>query len=574
MTHALERDWMIVAPWWQWTDPASVPAGTAVVPDPIAGRRARPAILKYDSPNAVNDFIRNPQRSLKFVDDDLVHAVQAATGPSVSLAGKLFRLGARRSGSSIVDERYAPDGTNTRKIFLTTHKRFYLVACDIRCDGPGFPKVAREKICKAGFVLRRRALKTPAGCLDEIKPTVKTLASNRMRLGRVTQLAELESVAIGAFSADSTASTFSSAKLESLVKARGSLQALIAQERARFEEWVTKYHVVPELHGWFPSPKGFDKVGCWGKVTEMPDEVGLESSFALYPLIPGANAPRHAGQFGTIYFGMLPTSSHDCDEHGAARFDDRELYEVRCWVQRHTVAHDPDQPCPCPDGVFWSLPTRPYKLAAQFDLTGTNHQPVTIQLPDLNELAAQAKPALGVGFAKPVGSLMITGDEDGTPKSQGRSTRFEICFFPIPLITIVATFVFQLFLPIIMLIFQLWWMLALKFCIPPEIAIDASITAEIDASGEIGIKTDLNADADIELRIDQAVQAGLQTEIGAAGSAKLLAGYSSIAVANAKIESSSSSKVSEASPGAQAGIPDNPLSIVANLEFEAEVIHA
>ena len=582
MMHSLERDWMIVAPWWQWTDPESIPPGTLVTPDPIAGRLSRPVIQKYDSPNLVNDFIKNPQRCLTFVDDDLVHAVQPRTGPSESLAGKLFRLGASKSGSSITDQQYVPDGTNTRKIFLNTHKRFYLVACSMHCDGPGFPKVAREKVCKAGFVVRRRALETPAGCVDEITPTVKTLATTRARLGRVNQLAELETVALAAVTGDANGGTFSSAKLESLVKTRGSLQAIIAQERARFEEWVTKYHVVPELHGWFPSPKGFDKVGCWRKVDEMLDEVGLESSFALYPLIPDKNDPDHAGQFGTIYFGMLPCSSHDCDEQGTARFDDREFYEVRCWVLRHKVPHDPDQACPCPDGIFWSLPTRPYKLASHFDLTGTSHQPVTIQLPDLNELAAQARPATGVGFAKPVGSLMISGDKDGKPINPGRSAAFEICFFPIPLITIVATFVFQLFLPVIMLIFQLWWMLALKFCIPPEISIGGGITAEIGISGEIGISADLNVDAQIEARIGVDVKTLVAAAIGGdpdngipgEPADLLLEKYSPIAIANAEIAVSSAAKVSDASPGAQQDIPANAVSIVANLDYEAEVAHA
>ena len=220
----------------------------------------------------------------------------------------------------------------------------------------------------------------------------------------------------------------------------------------------------------------------------MPEEVGLESSSPLYPLIPDNNDPAHAGHFGTIFFGLLPTSSHETDDQGVARFDDREFYEVRCWVRRHKVPHDPDQPCPCPDGIFWSLPTRPYKLASHFDLTGTSHQPVTIQLPDLNELAAQAKPSLGGGLAKPKGSLMVTADDSGAIQSHSLSPGFEICFFPIPLITIVATFVFQLFLPVIMLVFQLWWMLALKLCIPPEISIAGGITAEIGVSGKIGIQ--------------------------------------------------------------------------------------
>jgi hypothetical protein len=548
MMHPPERDWMIVAPWWHWTAPT-------------AGRLSRPVFQKYDSPNLTNDFLKNPQRSLRFVREDLVHALRSRSGPSASLAGRLFRLGARRSGGSIIDQTYEPDGTDTRKIFLNTHKRFYLVVCSVHCDGPGFPKAARRKICKAGFVVRRRALTTAAGCANEIRPTVRTLAATRARLGHVTQLAQIEQVAMGG----GGVSSFANSRLESLVRTRASLQAVLEQERARFDEWVTKYNVVPELHGWFPSAEGFDKVGCWSKVAEMPGAVGREASFPLYPLIPDENDRAHAGHFGTIFFGLLPTASHDTDERGVARFDDREFYEVRCWVERHKVPHDADRPCPCPDHTFWSLPSRPYKLASHFDLDGTSHQPVTIQLPDLNALAAQAKPTLGVGLAKPPGSLMISGTEEGKPSNPGRSAGFEICFFPIPLITIVATFVFQLFLPVIMLIFQLWWMLALKFCIPPEISLDASISAEIGLSGGIEIDADLNVTAAVEANIEAAVSADLTASIGAAGAASLLGSYSPIAVANAQIEADAMAQVSA---------PNAEVSVVAGLEYETEVAHA
>jgi hypothetical protein len=211
------------------------------------------------------------------------------------------------------------------------------------------------------------------------------------------------------------------------------------------------------------------------------------------------------------------------------------VYEVRVWVQRHKVPHDADQPCPCPDGIFWSVPTVPYKLASHFDLTGTSHQPVTIQLPDLAELAAQAKPTLGVGLAKPKGSLMIKSGAAPAflPQSGGLSSGPEICFFPIPLITIVATFVFQLFLPIVMYLFQLWWMLALKFCILPEISISAGITAEIGLSGSIDIGAGVDITA-VEQDITQNVSDALTLSIGNAG---LLETHSPIAWANAQIAS-------------------------------------
>src|SRR4051794_31946176 len=125
MQHEPEREWMIVAPWWQWTDPGSVPPGQPVTPDPNRGRVSQPVFQKYDSPNLINDFIKDPQHSLRFVDDDLVHNLQPAPTIPLGLHGLPRRFG---------NLQYVPDGTNTRKIFLDTHKRFYLVVCEVHCD--------------------------------------------------------------------------------------------------------------------------------------------------------------------------------------------------------------------------------------------------------------------------------------------------------------------------------------------------------------------------------------------------------------------------------------------------------
>jgi hypothetical protein len=53
----------------------------------------------------------------------------------------------------------------------------------------------------------------------------------------------------------------------------------------------------------------------------------------------------------------------------------------------------------------------------------------------------------------------------------------ETCSFSIELITIVATFVLYLFLPVVVIAFQLWWMLLLKFCWPRPADLDALFTA-------------------------------------------------------------------------------------------------
>ena len=377
MAHPLERDWMVVAPWWHWPRSGATGGAGPVTPDPQLGRLTRPEIQKYDSPGFVNDFIADPQRSLKFIDEDLVHARRPAPPIPAGLGGKPRRL----SG-----EQYVPDGTDTRKLFLATHKRFYALCCELHCDAPGFPKVARDKVCQAGFVIRRRTLKLPTAGIAEVKPILSSLAAGRATLARVNQQTEIERLAQA--SAYGSSQAVASAKVEALLKARGSLQALLQAEKARLDGWVQRFNAVPQLQGWVKS--GFEAIGAWQPVDETPDDLGLESSFPLYPLVPDRNQPAHAGHFGTVYFGLLPTGSADTDRYGQARFDETEFYEVRCWVRRHRVPHDPDQPCPCPDGLFWSVPTRPFKLAPHFDLAGTGHRPVTVQLPDLNDLAAQA----------------------------------------------------------------------------------------------------------------------------------------------------------------------------------------
>jgi len=554
MKHPLERDWMIVAPWWQWSDPASIPPDQPVDPDPAKGRLTTPVFQKYDSSQLVGDFLKDPQRCLAFGDDDLVHVVQPrpSSEPVKNSSDKLLRLTAFEGPTTteITNDEWVIDEPNTRKIFLDTHKRHYLVVCDVRCDGPGFPKVARDKICKAGFVVRRRTATASSACQNEMKPVLQQMAQTKTRILRVSQLSEIETRA----RSEVTGKEFlSSARLTSLLSKRKSLQALLDSDRDRFLGLVEKFGVSAHLQGWFPSPSGLSKVGCWRDVEDTPADPGDEVSYPLYPLIPDTNDPEHDGQFGTIYFGVLPTSSHDCDERGVARFDDREYYEVRCWVLRHKVAHDPDQPCPCPDGIFWSRPTDNYRLAPHFDLTGTSHHPVTVQCPDLKALAAQAKPALGVAFSKPPGTPMFKGGQT-IPTTGTLSEGTEICFFPIPLITIVALFVFHIFLPIVMYIFNLWWMLALKFCIAPEIDFGVALTSALSDQGMLGVDGQIAISADMDIQDVEDTITDAFTSIGTdmrtelsktydSGAVdKLMGLYSPIAIVNMALSTTAASQ--------------------------------
>ena len=528
MKHPPERDWMIVAPWWKW--------GNAH--DPNSGRVSRPTFQKYDSGDLVNAFLANPQRSLKFVQEDLVHQVQNLT-PVLGLNSKPRRL---------ADKAYVPDGTNTRKIFRDTHRRFYLVVCQFHCDGPGFPRVDRKKVCEAGFVIRRRTTKPPTESIVEGTDILQNLTAGRRQLARI----ESEIAATSGDAGRSGLRVLETARSNALLKQKTSVQALIEAEQGRFQQWTAKFGIVPEVQGWLQAADGRDKVGGWQKVPEMPETPGLERTFPMYPLIPPKNDDRHAGTFGTIYFGVLPTATGETTLRGEDRFDDQTYYEVRCYVRRHKVAHDAGSPCTCPDRYFWSVPSAPYKIASHFDLAGTSKRPVTIQLPDVNELAAQAKPGLGVAFQKPPGYPMVGGTPT-SPVAAPSSGSFQICSLPIVLITIVATFVLEIFLPVVMLVFQLWWMLAFKFCIPPEISVGAGLDAEFALDASISVEANIQAD------VNASIDANFPTSTDASANAALKGQFAPIAVANMQVKIANASTIAAAP------------TVSADLEWEPEV---
>jgi hypothetical protein len=206
-----------------------------------------------------------------------------------------------------------------------------------------------------------------------------------------------------------------------------------------------------------------------------------------------------------MYFGLIPASSFDSDAQGKSRYDDDSFYEIRCFVRRHNdccprkVDAIPD----CAGEIVWSRPTSRYKLAPQFDLEGTSNRPITIKMPNLAELAAQAvKRPFGkyspVKFIQPQG---LNAKTDGGLPTSGDMGGFQICFFSIPLITIIALFVLNIFLPIVVFLFGLWFLLAFKFCIPPSISLDAGLQAELDVVGELGLSVDADFSVDVDFQV-------------------------------------------------------------------------
>ena len=385
------HQWLLVAP------------GYAVASAQQA-RATAPVLQKYDTSDLVNLFLKNPRTqpdgpALQFTAEDRVHEVRTRND------------GIRR----FFNLEYVQ--TATRKLFLDTHKRFYLVVCELHCDALGFPSVNREAACEAGFVVRRR----------------------EWTFGRIDSLRDFQNQRGDGLTG-----------LQALRREAGRLQA-----RERIERWVPVRDV--------------DNVGRWIEVTSelnKPDE----TIYPLYPLIPDPRQAAHPAAGRTVYFGLVPTANTQLDPLGRPQFDDESVYEIRCFVRQHTPGC-PKKPTrgDCSGPLVWSHATEPYQIAAPFDLIGTSYRTINVKMPDLRALKAQAAQP-GIGLRAPVRFTFPkkSGLEMGSPSLPipgGPKLAGGICFRNIPLTTIVAMFAYNILKPIVTLIFQLYQLEPLEFCI-------------------------------------------------------------------------------------------------------------
>lgn len=536
------HQWKLVGPWYRWQRPGL----------PSAGRGSHPVFQKYDGAIFVAEFLKDPQRSLKFQTEDFVHRV----GNLPKLDPETYKNKPRR----LSDLGYFP--TSTRKLFLNTHKRFYLVVCELHCDLPGFPAVKRDEVCEAGFVIRRRVVTNLTRfALAEGQPVFRRLATASQAASKLAEVEPGDQFSLLKKGlAPQGEAMLAGAITEPLGKYQVAATETITLERAKLVEWAAKFGVSLRLQGW---QKLRDGIGAWADVAEVP-QTTAEQGFNLYPLIPDPREAMHSGKGRTIYFGTVPTGSADTDEFGKARFDDTTQYEIRCFVRRHkTGCPKQSQKPDCHGELIWSLPTEVYQLAAHFDLAGTNNRPVSMQLPDLAALEAQAAalpPNQLAPFrmiSPPASNLEVNADKDGNVTGHEKSS--QICSFSIPLITIVATFVFKLFLPVVTLLFGLFFLLKLKFCIPPSIQLDAGIAADLSAALKLGLDVSVDAKLEAGTTIGNEVNARLDAGFGAEMGAGLRGDFGPRAIA----EMTDSIY--------QSGQEQNAPSLTATLEYEVHV---
>ncbi|GAA3650840.1 hypothetical protein GCM10022237_08240 [Nocardioides ginsengisoli] len=452
--------WRLVAPWYRWD--------LAAHPDPArAAEAGRPVLHKFVTSDFVKDFLADPQRSVVF--DPAVDVLQKVTAiPKGTVPGKTTR-------KWIASTRLTPHPSGMRKLFLPAHQRFYVVAVELHCDQPGFPRVDPAGVAEVGFVVRRRRAQVPAELAVEAAHLVRQAKFNESKAG-VAAARDLSRV-LHPFRSEARARV-ASGPAALLAAAR---QAELDTRRLR--TWAESNGIEQTTEGWTPLGEG--SMGAWVAMPDAPEEV-VERTYPMRRLAPDPTDPGHAAHDGTIYYAVVPTSSDEVDDRGAARFNDEDTYEIRVFAR----TKDGD----CPGDLVWSEASQPFRIASFYDPAGCAQRPTEVRLPDFRQLEASDAPP-SVRMSAPPNSTLRFLKDGKTPTRGASKGPAQICFFSIPLITIIAFFVLNIFLPVVMFAFGLWWMLKLKFCIPPSIEVEGEISAALDVQPpEIKLKAGVDVD--------------------------------------------------------------------------------
>jgi hypothetical protein len=426
--------------------------------DPLA---TRPVIQKYDAPDFVRRLLADPSDSLAWDARDDVWGYPIPIPEPDRGAGRL-----RFATHSMV--RPGP-----RKLLQAAHERFYAVVVEVFCHQPGLPRPRPDADLEAGFVLRRRNVDinaTPAMVRRLARDlTTQLVAAQQKRVVGKLRDHDIDHVLHGQLADDTCI-----------------LPAGIAS--------------AVRTEGWFTGPGGHRR---WRDVAQpLPEELDLHEQ--TYPMwrLPAPEGACEAAGTRSLWFGLVPTYTGETadvlddpappgeppgvrDDKGAPKLDEYAVYEIVCFAR--------PKPAPgkehCPPARTMSEPTECFRLAPFFDPDGTKNHHVAFSLPDFRALAARSAEPPGPGgvtITSPPGSQMSFDPFDPKPGSGSAGGNLpQVCTFAIELFFIVAMFLFLMFKPIVVLLLQLWWMLALKFCLPPDLLAMAQLKAHFTAGGTL-----------------------------------------------------------------------------------------
>jgi hypothetical protein len=145
------------------------------------------------------------------------------------------------------------------------------------------------------------------------------------------------------------------------------------------------------------------------------------------------------------------------------RFQDAtRLYRVRMFFRIR------GESAGCPPVLVWSDYSDPFRIAAWYESGGRAVAPVPLPDPFDRNVLKNAKPtaafAVPASLLNAIGSSTLDGLSKGNGPAKGGIGIAWICGFSIPLITICAFFVLNIFLQLLNIVF--FWMAFIKICIP------------------------------------------------------------------------------------------------------------
>jgi hypothetical protein len=438
------------------------------VRDPAA---LRPALQMYDDTDFARRIVADPRDSLAYGDDDLwSYPIPVTPGSGTGRT--------RLATWQLIT-------TDLRKLYQPNHNRFYAVAAEVFCDQPGLPRAGSHGDIEVGFVMRRRVT------------SLAGARGPRRRLARnlIVELAHQQELSLDE-------KRLRNSDERDLWWADQAWRRRFAEDN---RESIDQLTITSQTEGWFTAPdgsRGWKPVDAAGA-----DEV--EQRLPMWRLPPREGECSAAGTRST-WFGLVPTYSaeHSVPPTGAAKgtrpepkYDDQAIYEIHCFVRRKPAKGKEG----CPPEIWWNeAPSEPFRLASPMDPQGTSKRLTSITLPDLRRLAARAGQPMGPGgvaITTPPDSQLVFNPFGDIPKSGAGKIGAGggICTFALELFFVVAFFLFLMFMPIVVFAFQLWWMLALRFCIPPSIGFDIAVDvmADVQLDFEAGGGVDIDVKAEI-----------------------------------------------------------------------------
>jgi hypothetical protein len=411
----------------------------------------------YDGTDFVTRLTVDPGDSLEFGPDDRWSYPVPVT-PSPTAHGR----------ERFITSRLVR--TDLRKLYQPSHTRFYAVVVEVFCDAPGLPRAGSHTDFDVTFVMRRQHTSI-AGDPRAVRKLARRV---------LNELAKEQPDGTSMGTPDLDAHEVWWASEANRLQFEEDNAALFDDVEAHTEE-----------QAWMVGPAG----GQWRLVGSPPapgrPPKDAEEHLPMWRLPPRTDV-CDAANTRSLWFGLVPTyaADHWTDENGKIqpKLDDHAIYQLRCVVtKRPARGHEH-----CPPKRDESAPTQPFRLAAAYDPDGTKNRTISITAPDLRRLAARAGQRQGPGglrISSPPNSSLSPVDFKSIPGAGlGRPGGGAVCTFAFELFFIVAFFLFLLFLPIVVLAFQLWWMLALRFCIPPSLSF--GLVADFFAAG--GLLTNLN----------------------------------------------------------------------------------